>query len=348
MIPPSTPKPRLIALVGATGVGKTQLALAIAGRLGGEIGSADEMHIGTAKPTPGERRRIPHHMLDVVNPDEPFDVARYCVLAREAIARLHREKKPVLVVGGTGLYVRALLGGLIDGPGEDRVLRGELRKEMGRLGKDALYRRLLARDPRAAERIHPGDGVRIIRALEVLELTGKSIVTHQEDHGFRERPYEALRIGLRLDRERLLEGIDRRTERMIADGFLEEVRGLLARGYDPSLKPMRSLGYRHLADCLAGRTDLEEAVRLIKRDTRRYAKRQMTWFAAEPDVEWFSPGEPDAVEERIRRFLEGRRPGREGRGGGFRDAPAGREGIFLTSKGDVDMEHSRNGREKPY
>jgi tRNA dimethylallyltransferase len=312
MIPLATPKPRLIALVGATGVGKTQMALDLAGRLGGEIISADSMQvyrgmdIGTAKPTPEERKRIPHHLLDVVDPDEPFDVARYCLLAREAIARLHREKKTVFVVGGTGLYIRALLGGLIDGPGEDRALRGELRKEMGRSGKEILYQRLLAKDPRAAARIHPRDAVRMIRALEVLELTGKSIVAHQEDHGFREQPYEALRIGLRMDRERLLAGIERRTERMIADGFLEEVRGLLERGYEPSLKPMQSLGYRHLADCLAGRTNLDEAVRLIQRDTCRYAKRQMTWFAAEPDVEWVSPGDPDAVEARILLFLEGR------------------------------------------
>ncbi len=304
------PKPRLICILGPTGVGKTGMALELAGRWGGEIVSADSMQvyrhmdIGTAKPTPEERRRIPHHLLDVVDPDDPFDASRYIGLANGVIAHLQREKKPIFVVGGTGLYIRALLGGLIDGPGADEVLRRELKEEMKTFGKEHLYEILWARDPRAAAQIHPHDGVRIIRALEVLELTGRSIVEHQEEHCFREAPYAALRIGLGLERERLNDRIDRRTERMIAEGFVEEVRRLLDTGYGESLKAMQSVGYRHLVSFLAGRQNLEEAIRLIKRDTRRYAKRQMTWFAADRDVVWLDPEDVEGAAARISLFLK--------------------------------------------
>jgi tRNA dimethylallyltransferase len=302
-------KPRLIILLGPTGVGKTALAMALAERWGGEIVSADSMQvyrgmdIGTAKPTPEERQRVPHQLLDVVEPDEPFDASRYIELARGIIGRLHREEKTTFVVGGTGLYIRALLGGLINGPGADEALRRDLKAEMKRWGKPHLYEKLRDRDNRAAERINPNDGVRIIRALEVLELTGLSIVEHQENHRFRVRPYESLKIGLTLDRERLNERIDRRTDRMIADGFVEEVRRLLDRGYAGTLKPMQSLGYRHLVAYLAGERELEDAVRLIKRDTRRYAKRQMTWFAADPETLWLAPDDMDTAVERTGHFL---------------------------------------------
>lgn len=303
------PKPRLICILGPTGVGKTAMALELADRWGGEIVSADSMQvyrhmdIGTAKPTPEERRRIPHHLLDVVNPDEPFDASLYIRLANGIIADLQREERPVFVVGGTGLYIRALLGGLIDGPGADESLRQILREEMNRLGKPHLYEKLRAKDEKAADRIHPHDGVRIIRALEVLELTGRSIVAHQQEHRFREAPYKVLRVGLCLDRERLNDRIERRTDRMIADGFAEEVRRLLDMGYIESLKSMQSLGYRNMVSFLAGRQSLEEAVRLIKRDSCRYAKRQMTWFAADREVGWLDPGDVDAASKRIGLFL---------------------------------------------
>ena len=320
------PKPRVILLVGPTGVGKTRLALEMAGRFGGEIVSADSlqvyrgMDIGTAKPTPEERQRIPHHLIDVVDPDQPFDASQYCDLAREVIARLHRKKKPVFVVGGTGLYIRALLGGLIAGPGADEALRQTLREELKRWGNSSLYEKLRMRDEKAAAQIDPHDGVRIIRALEVLELTGRSIVDHQKDHRFREQPYDVLKIGLMLDRDQLLENIGMRTDRMIEDGFVEEVRGLLAMGYDGSLKPMQSLGYRHICAYLAGGGDLEGTLRMIKRDTYRYAKRQMTWFAAEREIVWLSPADVNAAAERIGRFLIPGKP--------------------LTSKGDEYMENT--------
>jgi tRNA dimethylallyltransferase len=311
MIISGMPKPRLVILLGPTGVGKTEMALRMAGRWGGEIVSADSMQvyrgmdIGTAKPTPEERMRVPHHLLDVVDPDESFHVSKYCDLAREVVARLHREGRPVFVVGGTGLYIRALLGGLIDSPGADESLRNRLKDEIQKCGLTTLYEKLRLKDEKAAAQISPRDAVRIIRALEVLELTGRSIVDHQREHRFREHPYEALRIGITLVREELQERIVRRTDRMIADGFVEEVRRLLAGGYDRSLKPMQSLGYRHLAAHLAGENDLDAAIHLIKRDTGRYAKRQMTWFAAEREITWVAPEDYDAAAKRIGRFLDG-------------------------------------------
>jgi tRNA dimethylallyltransferase len=283
MVGADIPKPRLICILGPTGVGKTAMALELADRWGGEIVSADSMQvyrhmdIGTAKPTPDERKRIPHHLLDVVNPDEPFDASLYIRLANGIIDDLQREERPVFVVGGTGLYIRALFGGLIAGPGADVVLRRELR--------------LRTKDPRAADRIHPHDGVRIIRALEVLELTGRSIVDHQQEHLFQEAPYKVLRIGLCLDRERLNDRIERRTDRMIAEGFAEEVRRLLSMGYEESLKPMQSLGYRNMVSFLAGRQSLGDAIR------------QMTWFAADREIGWLDSGDVDTASNRIGPFL---------------------------------------------
>ncbi len=305
----AAPKPSVIILVGPTGVGKTRMALKMAGLFGGEIVSADSlqvyrgMDIGTAKPTMEERQTVPHHLIDVADPDQPFDVSRYCDLAHGVIARLHKEKKPVFVVGGTGLYVRALLGGLIAGPGADESLRETLRDEMKRLGKSHLYEKLRMQDDRAAARINPNDGVRIIRALEVLELTGRSIVDHQQEHRFRERPYEVIKMGLMLDKTVLKSRIEDRTDRMIDVGFVDEVRRLLAMGYSRSLKPMQSLGYRHICAFLAGEGDLEGAVRLIKRDTYRYAKRQMTWFTADREISWLAPDDFDAAAGKIRFFL---------------------------------------------
>lgn len=305
----SSSRPRVILLVGPTGVGKTRMALRMVSRFGGEIVSADSqqvyrgMDIGTAKPSREEQRQAPHHLIDVADPDEPFDVSRYCDLAREVVERLHRDKKNIFVVGGTGLYVRALLGGLIAGPGADEALRGRLREEARRLGRRHLYETLQGKDAEAAARINPNDAVRIIRALEVLELTGRSIVDHQRDHRFREQPYEVLRLGLTLERAELQERIAARTERMIAEGLVAEVRGLLSRGYDRSLKSMQSLGYRHICRYLAGSEGLAEAVRTIKQDTLRYAKRQMTWFKADREILWLPPDDSEGAVRRIGLFL---------------------------------------------
>jgi tRNA dimethylallyltransferase len=309
MAAPDILRPRLVCILGPTGVGKSAFAMALAEHYRGEIVSADSMQvyrrmdIGTAKPTPGERRRIVHHLIDVVNPDQPFDASRYLETAPDSITDLHHRGKLPLVVGGTGLYIRALLGGLIDGPPADERLRAGLKAEIAAKGKGYLYESLVKKDPRAASAIHPHDGVRIIRALEVLELTGRSIVAHQQEHRFQTSSWDTLRIGLRLERKELNRRIDERTDRMMADGFLAEVEGLLAQGFDESLKSMQSLGYRHLASVVRGNMAIAEAVAGIKRDTRMYSKRQMTWFSADCETVWLAPDNLEEAKRLIDSFL---------------------------------------------
>lgn len=302
-------KPRLIAIVGPTGVGKTEMAIKLASEWNGEIISADSMQvyrmmdIGTAKPSLAERAIIRHHLIDVVNPDETFHAARFIRMAREIIAALHAEKTPIFIVGGSGLYIKTLLGGLLKGPGADDGIRTFYRRMLENHGKAYLYDKLKEKDEQAAARIDANDTVRIIRALEVWELSGESIVEKQLSHGFRETSYACLKIGLRLERHDLYARIDERTDQMVRAGFMEEVWGLLHRGYHERLKPMQALGYKHMVRCFKGIHELDETVRLMKRDTRHYAKRQMTWFSADGDVEWMSPRELDVARERVASFL---------------------------------------------
>ncbi len=306
---PVSQMPRLIVIAGPTGAGKTGLAVRLARSHGGEIISADSMQvyrhmdIGTAKPTLSERRRIPHHLIDVADPDEPFSAGKFVRHARIVIRDLHLSKKPIFVVGGTGLYIRTLLGGLFDGPDANEELRAFYRALQARHGKACLHEKLRSVDEKAAARIQPNDTVRIIRALEVLEASGQSITEKQEAHRFGDQPYEAMRVGLAPERDDLYERIDRRAERMIEAGLVGEVQSLLDKGYDASLKPMQSLGYRHMVRHLRGDFDLSEALRLLKRDTRHYAKRQVTWFGADREMTWFRPGDGDALDEKVDSFL---------------------------------------------
>jgi len=307
-------RPKLIVILGPTAVGKSALALELAQAYDGEIISADsmqvyrQMDIGTAKPSREDRARIPHHLIDVVDPDEPFNAALFVEQAVQVIDRLHRLGKPVFVVGGTGLYIRALLGGLLGSPGPDEVLRAQWKTVRDEKGVHHLHEQLRRLDPRAAGRIHPHDAVRIVRALEVLALTGESIVGKQAEHRFAERRFRSLKIGLRLEREPLFARIEARVDAMLAAGLVDEVAGLVARGYDASLKPMQSLGYRHIGGYLRGEGDLADAIRRLKRDTRHYAKRQQTWFATDPEIRWFSPGDTAGVEARLRPFLNRESP----------------------------------------
>jgi len=302
-------KPRLIVVMGPTAVGKTRAAIALAAQWKGEIVSADSMQvyrhmdIGTAKPTSAEQLQVPHHLIDIVNPDEPFNASSFMERARAVIAELHQRGKRVIVAGGTGLYVRALLGGLFDGPGADESLRRDYAALLEREGKTGLYSLLKERDSRAAAIIHPNDVTRMIRALEVLELTGVSIVGQQQEHGFSCRPYQVLKIGLRSERSLLYERIDARTDQMMAQGFLEEVQRLLEMGFHEGLKPMQALGYRQMVRVLKGDLDPEEAVDQLKRETRRYAKRQLTWFSADRDIQWFDSENREAVLRAAGRFL---------------------------------------------
>jgi len=303
------PKPRLIVLAGPTGVGKTELALELAAIFGGEIISADAMQvyrfmdIGTAKPTVEQRSRVRHHMLDVADPDEPFNAALFIQQAQPVIEALHHQRKPVFVAGGTGLYIKALLGGLFAGPQADETLRASYRAALSAYGPAHLYEELKRKDEHAARRINPNDAVRIIRALEVFEISGQSIVEQQRQHHFGQRRYDYLKIGLMLERQPLFDRIGQRTDQMMTGGFVDEVRRLLEMGYTGTLKPMQSLGYRHIVSHIHGLQDLPDTVHAIKRDTRRYAKRQMTWFGSDREMIWFRPDDRDAIEKTVASFL---------------------------------------------
>ncbi|MGD8368907.1 MAG: tRNA (adenosine(37)-N6)-dimethylallyltransferase MiaA [Desulfobacterales bacterium] len=306
---PQEDKSRIIVVCGPTAAGKTAFAIALARLAGGEIIGADSMQIyrhmdiGTAKPTAEERAQVPHHLVDFCDPADPFDAATYTRLARETIGRLVRDGVVPLVVGGTGLYIKGLLGGLFPGPASDCSVRNRLQQEAKREGTPALYRQLETRDPETAARLHPNDTFRIVRALEVLAATGESISRQQERHGFEDAPYHALKLGISLERETLYRRIDHRCEAMLQKGLIDEVERLLAMGYAPELKSMQSIGYRHAIDYLKGRTSMAETLRLFRRDTRRYAKRQLTWFRADPEVCWLSPTEPEKAADMVRHFL---------------------------------------------
>lgn len=302
-------KPKIVVICGPTGIGKTDVAIRAAERFNGEIISADSMQIfrymdiGTAKPTPEEQARVRHYMIDIADPDESFDALKFAEIARDKIRYLHERNILPVVAGGTGFYIRALLHGLFEALPADTHIRTCLKQEAEDNGLDFLYRRLQQCDPEAAERIHPNDRYRILRGLEVYESTGKSISEYQRGHGFSDEPFNALKIGLCTDRAVLYERINRRVEAMIAEGLIEEVRNLSDRGYPASLNSMQSIGYRHIAQVLEGIVPLDEAVETMKRDTRRYAKRQLTWFRADSQVIWTEPGDIASLFERIRKFL---------------------------------------------
>lgn len=281
----------IIALVGPTGAGKTAWALDLAPRLDAEIVNLDSrqvyrgLDIGAAKPTLAERASVPHHLFDVVAPDEPFDCARYRELARAVIAAVEARGRRVILVGGTGLYLKVLRHGLFPGPPRDPGLRAEFAAcEAAEPG--ALYARLRAVDPVAAGLLHPHDRRRLIRALEVQALTGRPLSAWHEAHGFRGVELDIRVIGLTLERRALYARLDARCAAMVEGGLVDEVQRLWGQGYGPDLDPMRSIGYREVGAFLQGQGTLERAVCDMAQATRRLAKRQLTWFRAVPDVCW--------------------------------------------------------------
>lgn len=299
---------RIVVIVGPTGAGKTRLSLALAAATGGEVISCDSqqvyigMDIGTGKATREERARTPHHLLDVVQPDENMTAARFIEMADAAIADIAARGKAAIVVGGTGLYVRALLLGLFEGP----PASPEIRAELTRLGLVELRAELERVDPIAATKIEKNDEKRIVRALEVFRLTGEPMSAHQARHDHRTLPrrYDARMVGLSPDREDLYKAIDARVDEMIELGFEQEVAALRERGYQPPLRSQQAIGYAELHAVAAGEVDRARGIELIKRNSRHYARRQMSWYRADTTITWHP--NPAAVDlDEVGRYLAG-------------------------------------------
>jgi tRNA dimethylallyltransferase len=289
----------LIILAGPTASGKTSISIELALRISGEIVNADSMQvyrrmeIGTAKPTLEERRVVRHHMIDVADPDEAFDAASYLKGAGRIIEEVKERGKVPLVVGGTGLYIRALTRGLCQSPPSDPEVKRKLIEVEKTKGLAELYQDLLRFDPESAARIHRNDRQRIIRALEVFHIAGAPLSALQDRHGFREQLRPAVKVFINRERKDLYERIDRRVDRMLEAGLKSEVEGLLAMGYSAKLKSMQSIGYRQMTAHIAGEISMKEAVARIKRETRHYAKRQITWFRGDPE---FWPFDAEDIE----------------------------------------------------
>ncbi len=302
---------KVVIIAGPTASGKSSLGVELALSLGGEIINADSMQVyrgmdvGTAKPTLEEQKGIPHHLLDVVDPDEDFSAATFRSMALALVREICSRGKICLVVGGTGLYIKALLGGLFRSPPADPRLRETLRLECDNHGSTRLYERLKLLDPESASRVHPNDKVRIIRSLEIIHLTNRRPSELSREHGFRDRALGALKLCLKINREELYHRINRRSAAMLRAGLVGETESLLSKGYSSQLKPMKSIGYRHIVKYLEGTWSLAEATRNLQRDTRRYAKRQLTWFRADPEFTWISPDDFDLASKKIRGFLVG-------------------------------------------
>lgn len=294
---PNQELPPLVVIGGPTASGKTALALALAEHLPIEVISADSrqvyrlMDIGTAKPSPAERQQVPHHLLDVVWPDEPFDAAQFARQADPVIAGIIARGRLPVLVGGTGLYIRALTAGLAEVPPADPAVRRRWEEFAAAQGEGALHRRLTEVDPVTAARLHANDLVRLVRALEVFELTGTPLSTWHAGHGFRQPSYRLLKLAPQVEREELYRRIDERAVAMFAGGLVEETSALLAAGYSGDLKSLQTIGYREALRLLAGACTGAEALAELQQATRRYAKRQMTWFRAEPGLIWVDSGQ---------------------------------------------------------
>lgn len=281
---------KIIAVVGPTASGKTAVSLALAKALNAEIISFDSLqiykylNIGTAKPTREERRQVKHHLINICAPNEEFNAGTFEKLAREKIKELERKGKTVILAGGTGLYLKALADGLCPAPPANQQLRQKLTRLGAKYGPAYLYRRLLKVDPGAAQKTHPHNLPRIIRALEVFTLTGKTLSQFQ--HETTKSELKITYFGLAWDREKLYERINQRVESMFAKGLIKEVKTIVKRGYAPNLKPLQSIGYRQVYQYLQGKITLEQAIELTKRDTRHYAKRQLSWFRKIKGIHW--------------------------------------------------------------
>lgn len=304
--------PKILVIVGPTASGKTRMAVELAQRHNGEVISADSMQIyrtmdiGTAKPTKEEMGGIPHHMIDVADPEEDFSVARYVEMAARCVDDVLARGKLPIVAGGTGLYIDSLLSGRTFAPfSPDSALRGELERELEEKGGQAMLEALAQVDPEAAQRLHPNDHKRIIRALEVYRSTGKTITQHNRETQAIPPRYDALTIGLAFqDRQAMWRRIDQRVDEMVAAGLEDEVRRLLTSGISPKCTAMQAIGYKEFTQALSGEMTWQEAADVVKLRSRQYAKRQLTWFGRNPNTRWVRWDDPPEFEQGRRASTE--------------------------------------------
>lgn len=307
--------PQVLVLVGPTAIGKTALSLELALEFNCEIISVDSMQvyrymdIGTAKASLEERATVPHHLIDVVDPDENYDAARFVKDATGIIGQIHDRGKLPLLTGGTGLYFKSLLEGIFPEAPSDPLVREELKKKLQKNGPDKLHEELTFCDSSSAKRIHKNDTQRLLRALEIFLISGVPWSEHlkRQKEMMHSTALEAdiLQIGLTCQREKLYKRINLRCELMLQAGLEEEVRGLQRMGYGPDLKSMGSIGYKHMCEYLNGSYDKDEMLRLLSRDTRRYAKRQYTWFNKNRELQWVDTSEPDRVSLKVKNWYRG-------------------------------------------
>lgn len=301
---------RVIIIIGPTCSGKTKLSLHLAEKLNSEIISADSrqiyrlLNIGTAKPTKKELEKVKHHFVDTLNPDETFNVSRYEIEALKIIDDLHRKAIVPVVAGGSGLYIKALVDGIFNEVDTDEEYRQELLAEKEKFGNEYIYQKLMEVDKTSADTMLPQNWKRVIRALEVIHLTGEPIWKFHERHK-REVNIEFLQYGLNWNRELLYENINNRVDKMISAGLLEETKSLLARGYSQELNALNTVGYKEIIAHLKGEYDLDRATELIKRNTRRYAKRQMTWFRKDSRIKWFEIEKEEELEKIADTIIQG-------------------------------------------
>jgi tRNA dimethylallyltransferase len=288
----SSPLPTILVIVGPTASGKTRLALEIARHTSAGIISADSrqvyqlLTIGTAKPSPDELKKVKHYFVDEILPDQHFSAGEFGIDGRKIIDEIVKQKKLPIVVGGTGLYVRSLVDGLFTGPGRKEDVREELEARLESEGANALLEELRRVDPEAAARMLPSNQRRVIRALEVYYATGKPISQHHDEHEH-EKFFNPVFVGLHWERKKLYDRINFRVDRMLAAGFLDEVKGLLSRGYDDRYKSLQTVGYKEAFAFLRKEISYERMVELMKQNTRRFAKRQLTWFRRDARIRWF-------------------------------------------------------------
>ncbi|SPD76192.1 tRNA dimethylallyltransferase 2 [uncultured Desulfobacterium sp.] len=304
-----TVRPKCIIIAGPTATGKTCLSVELALALDGEIVNADSMQvyrgmdIGTAKPTTKEQRGVPHLLLDVVDPDQDFNAATYRSLAIPLINNIVSRQKVCFITGGTGLYIKSLTRGLFNCPAADLEFRESMYRKCETDGSESLHQQLGLIDPDSAKRIHPNDIFRIIRALEIYHLTKRSSSELIKEHGFSDVVLRPLKICMEVDRQVLYKRINERSISMVDAGLADETERLLSAGFSPDLKPMKSIGYRHMIRFLQGGWSMEETIYNMQRDTRRYAKRQLTWFKADPECIWLGPDDFEAILSRAKEFL---------------------------------------------